>query len=46
MTADPSETPAPTAGATTVDLTLDASVAAADVPPSLVAGSLGQYLRA
>ena len=31
---------------TTAELTLDASVAAADVPPSLVAGSLGQYLRA
>ena len=46
MTADSSETPAPTAGATTADLTLDASVAAVDVPPSLVAGSLGQYLRA
>jgi len=46
VTAEPSETPAPTAGATTADLTLDASVAAADVPPALVAGSLGQYLRA
>jgi D-xylose transport system permease protein len=46
VTTDPSDTPAPTAGATTADLTLDASVAAADVPPSLVAGSLGQYLRA
>ena len=46
MTADHGETPAGKAGATTADLTLDASVAAADVPPSLVAGSLGQYLRA
>jgi len=46
VTADSSETPTPTAGATTADLTLDASVAAADVPPALVAGSLGQYLRA
>jgi D-xylose transport system permease protein len=46
VTADSSDTPAPTAGATTADLTLDASVAAADVPPALVAGSLGQYLRA
>ena len=46
MTADPSQTPAPTAGATTADLTLDPEVAAADVPPALVAGSLGQYVRA
>jgi D-xylose transport system permease protein len=46
VTADSSETPAPTAGATTADLTLDASVAAVDVPPSLVASTLGQYLRA
>jgi D-xylose transport system permease protein len=29
-----------------VDLTLDAKVAAADVPPELLAQSLGQYLRA
>ena len=46
MTADPGETPAGTAGAGTADLTLDAEVAAADVPPELVAQSLGQYLRA
>jgi D-xylose transport system permease protein len=46
VTADSSETPAPTAGATTADLTLDASVAAVDVPPALVAATLGQYLRA
>ena len=46
MTADPGETPAGTAGAGTTDLTLDATVAAADVPPELVAQSLGQYLRA
>ena len=47
MTADPGETPATgTAGAGTVDLTLDAKVAAADVPPELVAQSLGQYFRA
>jgi len=46
VTADPSQTPAPTAGATTADLTLDPEVAAADVPPALVAGSLGQYVRA
>ncbi|HEX3958626.1 MAG TPA: ABC transporter permease [Trebonia sp.] len=46
MTADPSETPAETAGAETADLTLDATVAAADVPPELTAQSLGEYLRA
>src|SRR6201999_3726712 len=44
--ADPGETPAGTAGAGTADLTLDAKVAAADVPPELLAQSLGQYLRA
>ena len=46
MTADPSETPAGTAGAGTADLTLDAAVAAADVPPALIAQTLGQYVRA
>ena len=46
MTADPGETPAGTVGAGTVDLTLDAKDAAADVPPELVAQSLGQYIRA
>ena len=46
MTADPGETPAGTAGAGTADLTLDAKVAAADIPPALVAQSLGQYMRA
>jgi len=46
VTADPGETPAGSADAGTVDLTLDAKVAAADVPPELVAQSLGQYLRA
>ena len=46
MTADPGETPAGTAGAGTADLTLDAKVAAADVPAVLTAQSLGQYLRA
>ena len=46
MTADPGETPAGTAGAGTADLTLDAEVAAADVPPALIAQSLGQYVRA
>ena len=46
VTADAGQTPAGTAGAGTVDLTLDAKVAAADVPPELLAQSLGQYLRA
>jgi D-xylose transport system permease protein len=46
VTADPSETPVATVGAGTDDLTLDEAVAAADVPPELVAKSLGQYLRA
>jgi D-xylose transport system permease protein len=46
VTADPGETPGGTAGAGTADLTLDAKVAAADVPPELLAQSLGQYLRA
>jgi len=45
VTADPGQTPAQ-AGAGTTDLTLDAKVAAADVPPELVAQSLGQYFRA
>jgi D-xylose transport system permease protein len=46
VTADPGETPAPAAGAGTVDLTADAKVEAADIPPELVAQSLGQYFRA
>ena len=46
MTADRGETPTGTAGAGTADLTLDAKVAATDVPPELLAQSLGQYLRA
>jgi D-xylose transport system permease protein len=46
VTADPSETPAGTAAAGTADLTLDAAVAEADVPPALIAQSLGQYVRA
>ncbi len=46
VTADPGETPAGTADARTVDLTADAKAAAADVPPELLAQSLGQYLRA
>lgn len=45
MTADQGETPAGTAGAGTADLTLDAKVAVADVPPEILAQSLGQYLR-
>ena len=44
MTADQGETPAETAGA--VDLTEDAKVEAADIPPAVVAQSLPQYLRA
>ncbi|MGC1567961.1 MAG: hypothetical protein WA794_18295, partial [Trebonia sp.] len=46
MTADPGETPAGTAGAGTVDLTADAKVEAADLPPELAAETLGQYFRA
>ena len=46
VTADPGETPAGTAGAGTTDLTLDATVAAADVPPAIAAQTLGQYFRA
>jgi D-xylose transport system permease protein len=46
VTADPGETPAPAAGAGTVDLTADAKVESADIPPELVAQSLGQYFRA
>ena len=44
MTADQGETPAETTGA--VDLTEDAKVEAADIPPAVVAQSLSQYLRA
>ena len=46
MTADPGQTPAPTAGAGTVDLTADAKVEAADIPPEIAAETLGQYFRA
>jgi D-xylose transport system permease protein len=35
-----------TADSGETDLTLDAKIAAADLPPALVANSLGQYLRA
>jgi len=47
VTADPGETPAGAAGAGTVaDLTAASHAAAAEVPPELLAQSLGQYLRA
>src|ERR1700736_2511630 len=46
VTADQSEIPAGTGGTGTADLTLDANVAAADVPAELIAQSLGQYFRA
>jgi D-xylose transport system permease protein len=46
VTADHGETPPGTAGAGTADLTLDAKVAEADIPPQLVAQSLGEYMRA
>jgi D-xylose transport system permease protein len=46
VTADPGQTPAPTAGAGTVDLTADAKVEAADIPPEIAAETLGQYFRA
>jgi D-xylose transport system permease protein len=46
VTADHGETPAGTVGAGTADLTLDAKVAEADLPPQLVAQSLGEYMRA
>src|SRR5580692_368523 len=46
VTADPGETKAQAAGAGTADLTLDAEVAEADVPPAILAQSLRQYLRA
>jgi len=47
VTAGPGETPAekPTQAAS-ADPTLDAEVAAVDVPPEILAQSLGQYLRA
>ena len=44
MTADPGQTPTAT-GSGTVDLTADAEAAAAEMPPALVAQSLGQYLK-
>ncbi len=45
MTADSGQTPAVMTGVPAADLTLDASAAAADVPPELLAPSLGQYFR-
>ena len=45
VTADPGETPVG-AGVGTADLTLDAAAATADVPPELLAQSLGQYFHA
>jgi D-xylose transport system permease protein len=47
VTTDPAETPAGTAdAAVAADLTAPPEAAAADVPPELLAQSLGQYLRA
>jgi D-xylose transport system permease protein len=45
VTADSGATPAGT-GVETADLTLDAEVAVVEVPPELIAQSLGQYFRA
>jgi D-xylose transport system permease protein len=46
VSTDSGEKPTGAAGTGTTDLTLDAKVAMADLPPELVAQSLGQYLRA
>ena len=46
MSADHGESPAGTAGAGTADLTLDTKVAEAEVPPEILAQSLGEYFRA
>ena len=47
VTTDPGETPSGTADAGLVaDLTAAPEAAAADVPPALIAQSLGQYIRA
>ena len=47
VTTDPGETPGGTADAgMAADLTAAPEAAAADVPPELLAQSLGQYLRA
>jgi D-xylose transport system permease protein len=46
VTTDHGETPAGAAAVGTADLTLDAKVAEAEVPPEILAQSLGQYFRA
>jgi D-xylose transport system permease protein len=46
VTANPSEIPAGTADAELVDLTAAPEAATVDVPPELLAQSLGQYFRA
>jgi D-xylose transport system permease protein len=46
VSADHGDTPAGTAGAGIADLTLDTKVAEAEVPPEILAQSLGQYMRA
>jgi D-xylose transport system permease protein len=46
VTANPGETPTETADPAMVDLTAAPEAAATDVPPELVAQSLGQYFRA
>jgi D-xylose transport system permease protein len=46
VTAGPGQTPAGSADAGTVDLTAAPEAAAAEVPPELLAQSLGQYVRA
>jgi D-xylose transport system permease protein len=45
LTADPGQDPLVT-GVGAADLTLDAEASAADVPPEILAQSLGQYMRA
>jgi D-xylose transport system permease protein len=46
VSADHGESPAGTVAAGTADLTLDTKVAEAEVPPEILAQSLGQYFRA
>jgi D-xylose transport system permease protein len=46
VSADHGETPAGTVAAGTADLTLDTKVAEAEVPPEILAQSLGEYFRA
>jgi D-xylose transport system permease protein len=45
VSTEPGESPAGTTGVGTADLTIHAPAAAADVPPELLAQSLGQYMR-